>query len=144
VFLFGWFGTLLVWTRWSDNWITRREPPVAFLQTVAAFVLGVALLGVGNTNVALRDFDQRVIPWHLAMQHREAMLTAAESEDLVVPQTPPTPNIFFDADISQHQSLWQNQAVAKCYGLSSVRIESDLERLLRVAERHAPETETVR
>jgi hypothetical protein len=78
------------------------------------------------------------------MQDREVMFTTAAGEDLVVPQTPPTPNIFFDNDITQDHGLWQNQAVAKCYGLSSVRVESDLERLLRVADRSTGDRASVR
>lgn len=132
LFLLGGFGTLLVGTRWPDNWITRREPPARFLQYAGLFVAAVALLGIGNTNLALRDFDKRVRPWHRAMQERERLLrTATPRSELVVPRVPRFPDSYFDNDITEDPAAWQNQALARSYHLASVRLESPAEEWLR-------------
>lgn len=132
LFVLGWFGTLLACTRWQDNWITRREPPATGLQYAGLFVLGVALLGIGNTNLALRDFDKRVLPWHRAMQEREMLLRGATlTSEVVVRRVPRMPTSFFDNDITEDASAWQNHALARRYGVSSVRLESPAEDWLR-------------
>ena len=106
--------------------------PRGFLQYAGLFVAAVALLGIGNTNLALRDFDKRVRPWHRAMEERDRLLQAATpTSEVVVPRTPRIPDCFFDNDITEDKAAWQNQAVARSYGVSSVRLESPAEEWLR-------------
>lgn len=134
VFLTTWFATLLAGTRWPENWILRREPPAPLLQTAALGILGLALACSGNTNRALRDFDKSIARWHRAMQLREELAaTAARGADLVVPDMPPLPSVFFANDICHDPGEWQNQLFATRYGLSSVRLESELEASQRQA-----------
>lgn len=134
VFLTTWFATLLACTRWPENWILRGEPPAPLLQAAALGILGLSLACTGNTSSALRDFDKRIVRWHQAMQLREELAaTAARGVDLVVPAMPPLPAVFFDNDISRDPGEWQNQLFANFYGLSTVRLETELDRVPRQA-----------
>lgn len=129
VFLVTWFVTLLLGTRWPENWILRRESPVRFLQMAALASLGLALLTTGNTSLALRDFDKRIGRWHAAMLAREQLAeSAAAGSHLVLPEQPPLPALFFDNDLGQDPGDWRNQLFAQFYGLASVRLETQLDR----------------
>jgi hypothetical protein len=55
-----------------------------------------------------------------------------------VPEPPPLPATFFNNDICRDATEWQNQLYATFYGLSSVRIETERDRLERQAI--APQT----
>lgn len=133
VFLLGWFCTLLLWSRCPEYTLAHRSPLERFLPVSSLALLAVGLLASGNANIALRDLDKRILPWHAAMLERdELMKCVPQGTDLVLPQTPPMPAIFFQCDLAPHNS-WQNNLFARCYGLASARVESEGERAARIA-----------